>query len=204
MTFPTRSRVIAALAIGSVLACVTAASGALNGSSDDRSAENVAALKSGAASGDRHALARSFGIDPTAAKPVFRDSRGKTVLLGRSAVGACLVQWYGDTCRTAAQIAAGDGTTVTADCSTVGAARDLTISGLVPPTISAVHVGFSDGSQRTAKTVDGAYLIEGATPEPGEPYPTTIDWTDGAGKTARSAPFPYDGQHLCVPAPSQG
>ena len=176
-----------------------AALGALN-QTPDRSAQDAAAF--GQSATDPHAMSRSYGIDPSSSRPAFSDVFGRRVAVGRSAQGACLLQQGGDTCRTATQIDAGQGTLVQADCSTTsGATHRLQIMGLVPINTSKVLVGYSDGTQRTALSADGAYLMVDAMPLKGQPYPVTLDWADTTGKISHKGPFPFDGQDLCIPVP---
>jgi len=193
--------ILGVLVAGSVGVGVAAAAGTFDDVTD-RSAQDMAVSKQGFLAGDRHALSRSYGIELDSARPAFTDSFGRQVLVGSSSQGSCLMTVGDDTCFTAERIALGDGVAVINDCSTAKRSRHtMQISGLVPAHVAQVRVGYSDGGQRSAATVDGAFAIKTTTPQPADPYPTTIDWLNTAGQSLRSAPFPFAAQKLCIPVP---
>jgi hypothetical protein len=146
-----------------------------------------------------HALVRAFGIDPASATPAFKTSTGEvSIAEGRDV--ACLLQGANeDQCYLKANIAAGRGFSILADCS-AGSSRAMAIQGFTPADVSEVRVVYSDGSvPLTGKVVRGAYLMTGTTPDEARPYPAELRYLDAGGADLSSEDIPA-GDHLCPSA----
>ncbi len=154
--------------------------------------------------GDRYIVARAHGVDPASATQVF-EAAGFVFSIARSGETTCLLHNRGvDSCHTTAEIAAGQGLQVQADCSTVGTRPHMMmIRGLLPPEVVELRVGYSDRSIERARVFQGAVVLEAKTPEARDPYPTSVVWVASHGRVLRTAPFPFDGQKLCLPVPKK-
>jgi hypothetical protein len=155
--------------------------------------------------GDKFKVARDHGVDPASAKKVLEDNHGRSYSVARAGDTACLMDTQAVySCNSEAEIAAGRGIQVQADCSTNGVGPRMTlVRGLVPREVADLRVGYSDGSLKRAKVADGAVLLEVPTPGADDPYPTSLTWSDSGGGVLRSAAFPFDGRKLCLPVPDQ-
>ncbi len=149
---------------------------------------------------DPYIFARAHGVDPANARKVF-EAGGFVFSIARSGDTTCMFHHRGvDSCNTTAEIAAGQGLQVQANCSTIGPRQHtMMIRGLVPPEVAELRVGYNDDSIKRAPVVQGAVVLEAKTPEARDPYPTSIVWVDADGRLLRAAPFPFDGQKLCLP-----
>lgn len=181
---------------------VVGASAALSGEGAD---PHVHAGHSHGEGGDKYKDARERGVDPATAKKVLEDNRGRPYSVARAGDASCLMHTGGvDSCNTEAEIAAGLGIQVQVDCSTNGTGTPMMlVRGLVPQEVADLRLGYSDGSLKRAKVADGAALLEAPTPGAGGPYPTSVRWSDSAGRVLRNAAFPFDGRNLCLPVPNQ-
>jgi hypothetical protein len=147
-------------------------------------------------------LVRASDLNPAAAEIAARLANGDSVGVVAGASAKCLVrirsgQIVGEACAATADIASGEATTVTDECGSSGHQR-MEITGLAPEGATAVRLVKSDGSSTATAVVDGAFKFDGTNPGPDDPYPTGVEWLDGATALG-GANLPIVGGQFCLP-----
>lgn len=192
---------LALLSLGGVILLV-AGGVAAYAAADSSSTSRPRAIQAVAEGGGPGRFARSYGLNPAEATPVFALHDGQAVAVLASASARCLIRTgdgqSGETCDTVAAVNQGKAVSVLDECGT-GGRNLMEITGLAPDGTATARLMWSDGNQHTTSVIDGAFRFEGTNPAPGAAYPVGIAWFNGEDSALGEAAFPVSGDQFCLP-----
>jgi len=146
---------------------------------------------------------REAGLNAAAAKSAFTLPDGVAAGTVGNATMRCLVldvRGHTDArCASPSAIAEGRDIGVRDECGS-GGRNLMEITGLAPQGTAGVRLASSDGTSQITPVVSGAFKFDGTNPAKGAPYPTGVEWLDGAGGVTGTASLPVGGDEFCMPA----
>lgn len=148
-------------------------------------------------------LAHAYGLDPRSASSIVTLGNGDSVGVVTSATARCLIrtrqeQIDNEACVDVDQLTSTRGITVTDECGAAGH-RLMEITGLAPDDATTARLLWTNGTAETTAVQEGLFAFEGTNPQPGEPYPTTVEWLGAATVIGRAALPVVDG-NFCLPS----
>jgi hypothetical protein len=190
--------------VGAIALTVMAgAVGAYAATSSPATDESLSAAPVASVAPGPQRLLRADGAAAASAVPLFSLRNGDSVGLVVAGGSKCLVRTRGgkisgEQCAKDAGIGHTEGIAVTDECG-AGGRQLMEITGLAPEGATSVRLTISDGGSRSTTVVDGAFKFDGTNPGPSDPYPTGVEWLEGAASHG-SAELPVAGDQFCLPA----
>jgi len=148
-------------------------------------------------------LIRTYGLEPAGAEPVTTLANGEEVGVIFGEHARCLERTRGgeisgEACAPNVALGTTQAITVSDECA-AGSDQRMEIMALAPTEASGATLISSDHSTRSVSVQSGLAVFEGANPSEGDPYPTSIVWTNESGQLSEAG-LPVEADRFCYPA----